>query len=219
MEAGWLDRQQQGSSEHAADLEKGSANAGETTLLQARTEGNEGGVPEAEARSLLLSPKALSVTSSVLQRGGLSLFFFFFLVHAVCGVCSHLYRCAHVQQLVCVILCSLKSCKYKLYANFLNPIQKAQFLQLKCWILALFSVGKQRVNAIPSLEGTTGWQIPMAHQERLFCGSCNIMGKHLEYVQPKHEMFWDEVNIKRSWALLLPVLNFIGLTLLPGTNW
>lgn len=155
------------------------------TLLQGKTEENEEGIGEFLRQQLgLCSPApGLSVTSSVLQRGGL---FFFLFVHTVCGVCSHLYRCAHVQQLVCSILSSLKSYKYKLYANFFNAIQKTLFLQLKCWFIALCSVGEQKVNAIPSLEGTTDWQIAMVHQKRLFCGSCSIMDRHLEYVQPKH---------------------------------
>lgn len=81
-----------------------------------------------------------------------------------------------------------------------------------------FQLGN-KINAIPSLEGTTDWQIAIVDQERQFCGSCSIMDKHLEYVRPKHEIFWDKVNIKRSWVPLLPNWNFIGLTLLPGTNW
>lgn len=118
-------------------------------MLQART-------GRSEVEFLLPSP-GLSVTKSMLQRGGLSFFIFnFYFVHVVCGVCSHLYRCAPVQQLVCGILSSLKSYKYKLYANFLNPIQKALFLQLKCCIMALFSVGKQRLNAIPQ-TGRLQW--------------------------------------------------------------
>lgn len=32
----------------------------------------------------------------------------------------------------------------------------------------------------------TDWQIAMVCQERLFSGSCSIMDKHLECVQPKH---------------------------------
>lgn len=154
-------------------------------MLLARTEGNEGGIGEFLRQQLgLCSQPQGCLSLAQCCKGEVSLFFLF--VHAVCGVCSHLYRCAHVQQLVCGILSSLKSCKYKLYADFLNPIQKALFLQLKCWIMALFSAGKQRVNAIPSLEGSTDWQTAMVHQERRFCGSCSTTGKHLEYVQPKH---------------------------------
>lgn len=140
---------------------KGLCKRRRPSLLEARTEGKAGGVPEAAAQALLPRLRALSVTSSVLQRGGVSFLF----VHAVCGVCSHLYRCAHVQQLACGMSSSLKSCEYKLYADFLNPVQKALFLQLGCWMMALFSVGKQRVNAIPS---PPHWQIQIVHQERLF---------------------------------------------------
>lgn len=100
-------------------------------------------MPEAGAEPLLPSPGALSL-GSLFQSCKEEVSS---LVHTVCKVQSHLYRCSCVQQVVCGIfsftVTSHKMCKCKLYANLLNSSQKAPFMQLKCWIMVLFSVGKQ----------------------------------------------------------------------------